>query len=420
MGLGGGERRAGSRSTPTRAWARSYLGSKTARRADRPLTTESGGTATPQRGMMKIKPAAVAARSRLRPHDVLALDGLAARLPHQRVDRLAAAESAVGRTFDVDGEAVERLLRPPADLRFERMQYRPRSSSGRSRARPHSLNSPSVPFRSVTTVCTWQRESRSRSSAFFDCHIMPSSSSPSTRIGSTGVMRGEPSRRRLPSRIKPCTSMRSAPRAASFGEAAAKSVHFMASSARRRRRPQRRLTDLAADDREIDARSTISSSGTVRMSRDSTATSASLPGVERPFSLLFERGVGGAEGVRAQRLSRVIAARGRTVSPVPVRRVTDAWKLAIGSIVLDRHVGAVADDGAAVEQRPPHVGAALRALGAESLRAPTARPTCSGSPASTRSRRAARSGERRPGARCCACSMRQRRCRLPWRANVCS
>ena len=67
-----------------------------------------------------------------------------------------------------------------------------------STACPYTLNSPSLPMRSTTVLCTTQRGSRIRSCALRDCHIIPRYRFPSTMNGSTGEIRGHPSRRSVP------------------------------------------------------------------------------------------------------------------------------------------------------------------------------------------------------------------------------
>ncbi|MSQ35558.1 MAG: hypothetical protein EXR63_00215 [Dehalococcoidia bacterium] len=101
------------------------------------------------------------------------------------------------------------------------------AASSMSRARPYSLNSPSAPEASAGALCSRQRGSRSRSSAFIERHIMPSSSSPRTMNGaSSGEMRGVPSRRMLPSSTTPRPSKSVRPRPASSGAPASKSAQL--------------------------------------------------------------------------------------------------------------------------------------------------------------------------------------------------
>jgi hypothetical protein len=63
----------------------------------------------------------------------------------------------------------------------------------------------------LTALCTTMRGSRTTSSALRDCHIIPSISSPRTMNGSIGLMRGDPSFRRVPIRQTPVFSNRSNP-----------------------------------------------------------------------------------------------------------------------------------------------------------------------------------------------------------------
>src|SRR5713226_5616215 len=72
---------------------------------------------------------------------------------------------------------------------------------------------------------------------------MPNSRSPSTMYGSTGLIRGQPSFRRVPTRARPARSKRSRPAAASSGAASANSCQFMLLTSRRLVGPHSRVQD---------------------------------------------------------------------------------------------------------------------------------------------------------------------------------
>src|SRR5947208_11866728 len=94
-----------------------------------------------------------------------------------------------------------------------------------STARPRNLNSPSDPLGSEIGLWSKQRGSRNRSKAFCD-RIMPSSKCPCEKNGSTGSIRGVPSRRIVATMASPVRSRRSAPSRATSGAAVSNSLQI--------------------------------------------------------------------------------------------------------------------------------------------------------------------------------------------------
>jgi len=68
------------------------------------------------------------------------------------------------------------------------------------KGRSVQLEFPSPLSGPVTGLCSTYRRSRRRSFAFFDHAMAPISSWPSTMYGSIGLMRGDESRRSVPSK----------------------------------------------------------------------------------------------------------------------------------------------------------------------------------------------------------------------------
>src|ERR671910_858459 len=98
-------------------------------------------------------------------------------------------------------------------------------------AMPHSLTSPSVTILSAVAVCRENRPSRLRSRDLVESTIMPShslspysTSRPSAITGSIGLMRGNPSFRRVASIINPVAASRLSANAASSGASPDNSV----------------------------------------------------------------------------------------------------------------------------------------------------------------------------------------------------
>src|ERR687898_407273 len=98
-------------------------------------------------------------------------------------------------------------------------------------AMPHSLTSPSVTILSAVAVCRENRPSRLRSRDLVESTIMPShslspcsTSRPSAITGSIGLMRGNPSLRRVASIINPVAASRLSASAASSGASPENSV----------------------------------------------------------------------------------------------------------------------------------------------------------------------------------------------------
>src|SRR6266516_3644256 len=81
-------------------------------------------------------------------------------------------------------------------------------------------------MRSQVMVCTTHRGSRRRSSAFFERHIIPRYTCPSTRSISHGLMRGEPSDRSVPSITTSSFLKRSPASEAIWGQARSNSAHL--------------------------------------------------------------------------------------------------------------------------------------------------------------------------------------------------
>ena len=104
---------------------------------------------------------------------------------------------------------------------------------------PASLSSRSVelefPFAGVgpvTVLCSLYRGSRSRSAAFPDQALAPTTSWPATKCGSTGLIRGEPSRRTVPSIATPAAFRRAMPRRAISGAPSSKSCQLAGTPAK--------------------------------------------------------------------------------------------------------------------------------------------------------------------------------------------
>jgi hypothetical protein len=140
-----------------------------------------------------------------------------------------AGEEGVRDLLDVDREHVELIApgRQPISCSVTWQCRSRRAGSVTCSAVPYTLKSPSVPSLSEVVLCTVHRGSRSRSSAFSDCHIMPSCNSPSTSLGSTGVMRGQPFARSVPTSTSPVARKRASPSAASSGAFASNSAHVV-------------------------------------------------------------------------------------------------------------------------------------------------------------------------------------------------
>src|SRR5664280_2551382 len=82
-----------------------------------------------------------------------------------------------------------------------------------------------APALSVTVLWTTQRGSRNRSGALRDCHIIPRWSPPSTMSGSTGLIRGRPLARRVPTSTRPSLSNRPSARSANDGSPSRNALH---------------------------------------------------------------------------------------------------------------------------------------------------------------------------------------------------
>ena len=70
-------------------------------------------------------------------------------------------------------------------------------------ARARTLYSPALPSGLLTMLCTTTRGSRIKALAFQESKPIMSQSSPSQKKGSTGVIRGDPSRRTVPTNTTP-------------------------------------------------------------------------------------------------------------------------------------------------------------------------------------------------------------------------
>ena len=97
------------------------------------------------------------------------------------------------------------------------------------------------------------------------------------------------------------------------------------------------------------------------MSFDSTVTSASLPTRQRALDLFLERGERVAERQRMQRLHPGQALAGRELASVREPPRDGRVEVGQGIDVLDRHIGARRQRGAARQQLPPDVGPLLHA-----------------------------------------------------------
>jgi hypothetical protein len=98
-------------------------------------------------------------------------------------------------------------------------------------ADPCSLSSPSPVSGPVTVLCSTQRGSRRRSAAFLDQAMAPISSWPLARQGSTGLIRGDPSGRTVPSIATGTSASLAAPRRAISGAPCSRSRQHAKSAA---------------------------------------------------------------------------------------------------------------------------------------------------------------------------------------------